>query len=60
VSASEKVKIYPCACPEGHYLMDVPPVAQEVSAKEAERLVASQAFTFDPKGQHPAPAEDKE
>jgi hypothetical protein len=44
--------IYRCACPEGHHLNEPVDLSKLTKAQEAA-LVATLAFTYDPKGQHP-------
>lgn len=43
--------IYPCRCPEGHHLNEAVDTSKLTKAQEAA-LVASLAYTYDPKGQH--------
>ena len=44
--------IYPCRCPEGHFLGEPVDTTKLTKAQEAA-LVATLAFTYDPDGQHP-------
>lgn len=56
------VTVYRCACPAGHFLMEAADTTNLTKA-EADALVATLAYTYDPKGQHPpgkspSPTED--
>lgn len=61
----ELVTIYPDHGPERHFLLGVPAVEQSLPVDEAEALVATGAFTYDPPPAESAPepgpaADDKE
>ena len=51
-TVAKTVTVYPCACPDGHYLRDRPRVPTEVPIDEAVWLVATKAFSYDPDGLH--------
>ena len=49
------MKVYPCRCPEGHFLQTEPAVVRDVPKAEAERLTSTLAFTLRPDGLHADP-----
>ena len=49
------MKVYPCRCPERHFLQTEPDVERDVTKAEADRLTATLAFTLRPDGLHAAP-----